>query len=104
MSSIPEWMRRNHYQEEDPGTVWTKDEGVAIGVDEDRAPHRMYYAGWSSDPVEGRIFSATSDEGVAWVKDEEAAQAEQERRLRQTIAPGQGGSCGSLRPFGRPGS
>ena len=31
--------------------------------------YRMYYAGWSEDPVEGRIFSATSEDGLSWVKD-----------------------------------
>jgi hypothetical protein len=31
--------------------------------------YRMYYAGWSTDPVEGRIFSATSADGLNWIKD-----------------------------------
>lgn len=33
--------------------------------------YRMYYAGWSEDPVRGRIFSALSDDGVRWTKDPE---------------------------------
>ena len=32
--------------------------------------YRMYYAGWSRDPVEGRIFSATSVDGLTWIKDD----------------------------------
>lgn len=32
--------------------------------------YRMYYAGWSGDPVEGRIFSAVSADGLKWVKDQ----------------------------------
>ena len=32
--------------------------------------YRLYYAGWSRDPVEGRIFSARSVDGLNWVKDE----------------------------------
>ena len=31
---------------------------------------RMYYAGWSKEPVEGRIFSATSLDGMSWTKEE----------------------------------
>ena len=31
--------------------------------------YRMYYAGWQVDPVRGRIFSATSPDGVAWERD-----------------------------------
>jgi hypothetical protein len=31
--------------------------------------YRMYYAGWQLDPVRGRIFSATSPDGVAWRRD-----------------------------------
>jgi hypothetical protein len=31
--------------------------------------YRMYYAGWQVDPVRGRIFSATSGDGVAWRRD-----------------------------------
>ena len=30
---------------------------------------RMYYAGWQTDPVLGRIFSATSQDGLAWARD-----------------------------------
>ncbi|MEO6206584.1 MAG: hypothetical protein ABIP77_01360 [Candidatus Limnocylindrales bacterium] len=30
---------------------------------------RMYYAGWQVDPVRGRIFSASSRDGVAWQRD-----------------------------------
>jgi len=33
--------------------------------------YRMYYAGWQADPVRGRIFSATSADGVAWSRDPE---------------------------------
>ena len=39
--------------------------------------YRMYYAGWTEDPTvkkgspyNGRIFSATSDDGLEWVKDD----------------------------------
>ena len=35
------------------------------------APWRMYYAGWTAEPVRGRIFSATSLDGLAWAKDPE---------------------------------
>jgi hypothetical protein len=35
------------------------------------APWRMYYAGWTADPVRGRIFSATSLDGLVWTKDPE---------------------------------
>lgn len=31
--------------------------------------YRMYYAGWSEEPVRGRIFSALSPDGVTWEKD-----------------------------------
>ena len=31
--------------------------------------YRMYYAGWSGDPVGGRILSATSADGLTWSKD-----------------------------------
>lgn len=31
--------------------------------------YRMYYAGWTADPVRGRIFAARSEDGMAWVKD-----------------------------------
>lgn len=36
-----------------------------------QTPHnfRMYYAGWSSNPTLGRIFSATSSNGIEWKKD-----------------------------------
>jgi hypothetical protein len=30
--------------------------------------YRMYYAGWSMDPIEGRIFSAVSEDGLRWTK------------------------------------
>ena len=33
--------------------------------------YRIYYAGWSSDPVRGRIFSAVSENGLDWTKDRE---------------------------------
>jgi len=32
--------------------------------------YRMYYAGWTADPIRGRIFSARSLDGLAWAKDE----------------------------------
>lgn len=32
---------------------------------------RMYYAGWQIDPVRGRIFSASSSDGVSWARDPE---------------------------------
>ena len=88
MSTIPEWMRRNHYQEEDPGTVWTKDEGVVIDVDAGRDPHRvltpnaislpeggyrLYY--YSGEPerraqgVTGCIVSSFSEDGEAWTRE-----------------------------------
>lgn len=31
--------------------------------------YRMYYSGWSTIPLEGRIFSATSKDGLYWRKD-----------------------------------
>ena len=31
--------------------------------------YRMYYAGWSSEPLHGRILSATSPDGLSWTKD-----------------------------------
>ena len=31
--------------------------------------YRMYYAGWTVEPVRGRVFSATSADGLAWTKD-----------------------------------
>jgi len=31
--------------------------------------YRMYYAGWSDQPLRGRIFSALSDNGLDWKKD-----------------------------------
>jgi predicted GH43/DUF377 family glycosyl hydrolase len=31
--------------------------------------YRMYYAGWSADPMHGRILSATSPDGLTWTKD-----------------------------------
>ena len=81
-------MRRNHYQEDDPGTVWTKDEGVVIDIDEDRNPHRVltpnvialpeggyriYY--YSAEPerreegVAGCIISAFSQDGETWTRE-----------------------------------
>ena len=89
MSPLADWMRRNHYQEDDPGTDWTKDEGVVIDVDEDGDPHRvltpnaialpdggyrMYY--YSGEPerreegVSGCIVSAFSRDGDVWVREE----------------------------------
>ncbi|MDA0842117.1 MAG: hypothetical protein O3B01_32325 [Planctomycetota bacterium] len=32
--------------------------------------YRMYYPGWSEDPMHGRIFSAVSRDGIEWVKDD----------------------------------
>ena len=40
-------------------------EVVRLGNDS----YRMYYAGWQTDPVRGRIFSASSGDGVAWTRD-----------------------------------
>ena len=89
MSSISTWMRRNHYQEEDPGIAWIKDEGVVIDIDEGRSPHRvltpnvislpdggyrMYY--YSGEPerrdegVTGCIVSSFSEDGEVWIKEE----------------------------------
>ena len=89
MSSLTEWLRCNHYQETDPGTVWTKDEGVVIDVDEGRDPHRvltpnvialreggyrMYY--YSGEPerraegVTGCIVSAFSTDGDTWTRED----------------------------------
>ncbi|MBM4409542.1 MAG: hypothetical protein FJ038_13325 [Chloroflexi bacterium] len=31
--------------------------------------YRMYYAGWTADPVRGRIFAARSEDGVTWTKE-----------------------------------
>ena len=33
--------------------------------------YRMYYAGWSIEPRRGRIFSAISMDGLAWLRDPE---------------------------------
>ncbi len=33
--------------------------------------YRMYYAGWSAEPLHGRILSATSPDGLTWTKDPE---------------------------------
>lgn len=45
-------------------------EVVRLGADPDHPTSwRMYYAGWTADPVRGRIFSATSPDGLAWTKD-----------------------------------
>ena len=89
MSTLPECIRRNHYQDTDPGTVWTKDEGVVIDVDAGRDPHRvltpnvidlpgggyrMYY--YSHEPerhaegVVGCVVSASSPDGETWARDE----------------------------------
>ena len=68
----------------DDGQTFVQEDGVRIQQEDDLesyavyAPeilrladgsYRMYYAGWSEDPVEGRIFSATSWDGLSWVKD-----------------------------------
>jgi hypothetical protein len=34
--------------------------------------YRMYYAGWTAEPVRGRIFTATSADGVTWTRNEDA--------------------------------
>jgi hypothetical protein len=31
-ASFPDWILPNHYQETDPGIIWTKDEGVIIDL------------------------------------------------------------------------
>ena len=41
-------------------------EGLRLGD----GSYRMYYAGWCQDPLEGRIFSARSQNGLDWIKDE----------------------------------
>lgn len=88
MSYLPEWIRRNHYQNEDPGTVWIKDEGVVIDVDEGRDPHRVltpnvvalpgggyrmyYYSGEPErrkDGITGGIVSAYSEDGETWTRE-----------------------------------
>ena len=66
------------------GLTFRAEPGVRIGQDGDMesfavyAPevlrlgdgtYRMYYAGWQAEPVRGRIFSATSRDGLAWTKD-----------------------------------
>lgn len=33
--------------------------------------YRMYYAGWQTEPVRGRIFSARSRDGLVWARDPE---------------------------------
>ncbi len=33
------------------------------------ATYRMYYAGWTEVPLRGRIFGATSHDGLVWVRD-----------------------------------
>ena len=88
MSALAAWMRRNHYQERDPGTIWQKDPGLVIDVDRDRHPHRvltpnvialpdggfrMYY--YSAEPerrhegVMGCIVSAFSPDGDTWTRE-----------------------------------
>jgi predicted GH43/DUF377 family glycosyl hydrolase len=37
----------------------------------DDGSYRMYYAGWSKDPVHGYILGATSQDGLEWKKDAE---------------------------------
>lgn len=88
MSSSFEWIIRNHYQEEDPGTIWSKDEGVVIDVDEGRNPHRvltpnvialpeggfrMYYYSGQPERIEegvvGCIVSSFSMDGVVWIEE-----------------------------------
>ena len=68
----------------DDGLTFREDPGVRIAQESELesyavyAPEvirlgdgtfRMYYAGWSEDPIEGRIFSAVSGDGLTWAKD-----------------------------------
>ena len=85
---LPEWITRTHYQIEDPGTVWIKDEGVVIDIDAGRDPHRVltpnviavpeggyrmyYYSGAPErrdEGVMGCIVSSFSPDGTAWSKE-----------------------------------
>jgi hypothetical protein len=78
-----------HYQEHDPGTLWTKDPRIAIDLDHPldseriltpnviRLPaggYRMYYTGLGPARRDrdalGYILSATSNDAVTWDKDE----------------------------------
>jgi len=68
------------------GLVFTAEDGVRIGqegplqtfavyapevlrVGSGGPEWRMYYAGWQVDPVLGRIFSASSPDGLSWRRD-----------------------------------
>jgi hypothetical protein len=86
-SALSEYLRRNHYQEQDPGTAWVKDATIAIPIDERDSyrvltpnvvalPHggyRMYYCGGSVERKEqgiaGYVASAASTDGNAWSKE-----------------------------------
>jgi predicted GH43/DUF377 family glycosyl hydrolase len=85
--ALPEYILRNHYQEEDPGTIWIHDAEIAIPVDERDSywvltpnvvalPHggyRMYYCAGSLERkdqgVVGYIVSARSTDGTTWSKE-----------------------------------
>jgi predicted GH43/DUF377 family glycosyl hydrolase len=85
--ALAETIRRNHYQEVDPGTVWVKDAAIAIPIDDrdsyrvltpnvvtlPQGGYRMYYCGGSQERKEqgvaGYVMSAFSTDGEAWVKD-----------------------------------
>jgi hypothetical protein len=68
------------------GLTFTADAGVRIGqegplqtfaayapevlrVGSGEPEWRMFYAGWQVDPVRGRIFAASSSDGVSWERD-----------------------------------
>ena len=66
------------------GLHFTREHGTRISQDREEeslsvyAPEvirlgdgsfRMYYAGWTRDPIHGRVFSAHSADGLAWTKD-----------------------------------
>ncbi len=68
------------------GLAFTAEDGVRIGqegplqtfavyapevlrVGSGGPSWRMYYAGWQVDPVRGRIFSASSSDGLSWTRD-----------------------------------
>ena len=81
-------IRSVHYQDSDPGLVWTKDPEPCIGPDSPldslsiltpnvvRLPtggYRLYYTGWGPGravpDANGYILSAVSDDGAAWRKE-----------------------------------
>src|SRR5437870_5225203 len=85
--ALPEYLRRNHYQEQDPGTVWIKDPTIAIPIDDQDSyrvltpnvvalpdgGYRMYYCGGSMERKEqgvaGYVVSAVSTDGQVWSKE-----------------------------------